>query len=89
MLPHELKPEHFNGYPPEARKLAVRYLVALQGLPLSFVPNLLREAIYYRSRRKAPAFKHGDYKPTFAYDLIPLPLDSVQKRVELVVAAVG
>jgi hypothetical protein len=47
MLPRELKAEHFNGYPPEARKLAVRYLVALQGLPLSFVPNLLREAIYY------------------------------------------
>jgi hypothetical protein len=47
MLPRELKPEHFNGYTPEARKLVTNYLAALQGLPLSFVPNLLREAIDY------------------------------------------
>jgi hypothetical protein len=47
MLPRELKPEHFNGYPPEARKLITQHLAALQGLPLSFVPNLLREAMDY------------------------------------------
>jgi hypothetical protein len=47
MLPGELKPEHFNGYPPEARKLITHYLAALHELPLSFVPNLLREAIDY------------------------------------------
>jgi hypothetical protein len=47
MLPSDLKPEHFSRYPPEARNLLTRYLAALQQLPLSFVPNLLREAIDY------------------------------------------
>lgn len=47
MLPRDLKPEQFSGYPPEARKLVTNYLGALQRLPLAFVPNLLREAIDY------------------------------------------
>jgi hypothetical protein len=47
MLPRDLKPEHFAGYPPEARKLANSYLAALQQLPLSFLPSLLRELIDY------------------------------------------
>src|SRR5579864_816008 len=47
MLPRELRAEQFNGYPPEARKLVTNYLGALQRLPLSFVPSLLREAIDY------------------------------------------
>lgn len=45
MLPHELKPAHFAGYPPEARKLIANYLATLQQLPLSFLPGLLRELI--------------------------------------------
>jgi hypothetical protein len=47
MLPADLKPEQFTGYPPEARKLVTNDLVALQRLPLSFLPSLLREAIDY------------------------------------------
>jgi len=47
MLPSDLKPEQFSGYPPEARKLVTNYLGALQRLPLSFLPSLLREAIEY------------------------------------------
>ena len=47
MLPSDLKPEQFNGYPPEARKLVTGYVETLQGLPLSFVPSLLREVIDY------------------------------------------
>jgi hypothetical protein len=47
MLPRDLKPEQFNGYPPEARKLVTGYISALQRLPLSFVPSLLREVIDY------------------------------------------
>jgi hypothetical protein len=47
MLPRELKPEQFESYPPEARKLVVNYLGTLQRLPLSFVPGLLREIIDY------------------------------------------
>ena len=38
MLPADLKPEHFNGYPPEAKKLVTNYLSALQRLPMSFLP---------------------------------------------------
>jgi hypothetical protein len=47
MLPRELKPEQFTGYPPEARKLATANIAALQQLPLSFLPGLLREVIDY------------------------------------------
>jgi hypothetical protein len=47
MLPSDLKPEQFNGYPPAARKLVTGYVGALQHSPLSFVPSLLREVIEY------------------------------------------
>jgi hypothetical protein len=47
MLPRDLKIEQFAGYPPEARKLAVEHLRALQQLPSSFLPSLLREVIDY------------------------------------------
>ena len=47
MLPRDLKPEQFKGYPPEARKLVTGYIGALQRLPLSFLPSLLREVIDY------------------------------------------
>lgn len=47
MLPKDLKPEHFRGYPPEARKAVVDHLGAIKQLPLSFLPSLLREAISY------------------------------------------
>lgn len=47
MLPRDLKPEQFNHYPPEARKLATEYLDSLKPLPLSFLSSLLRELIDY------------------------------------------
>ena len=47
MLPRDLKPGQFAGYPPEARKIVTNYLATLQQLPLSFVPSLLRELIDY------------------------------------------
>jgi hypothetical protein len=47
MLPRDLRPEQFSGYPPEARKLVTNYIAALQRLPLSFLPSLLRESIEY------------------------------------------
>jgi hypothetical protein len=47
MLPRDLKPDVFSSYPPEARKLVTNYLGALQRLPLSFLPSLLREVIEY------------------------------------------
>ena len=47
MLPIDLKPEQFKDYPPEARKLVTEYVGALQRLPLTFVPSLLREVIDY------------------------------------------
>jgi len=50
MNPVDLKPEQFNGYPPEARKLVVLHLAALRQLPLSFLVSLLREAIDYDYR---------------------------------------
>ena len=50
MQPGDLKPDHFAGYPPEARKLMVAHLDVLRRLPLSFVPSMLREAIDYDYR---------------------------------------
>jgi hypothetical protein len=47
MLPSDLKPEVFANYAPEARALVVAHLEVIRQLPLSFLPNLLREAIDY------------------------------------------
>src|ERR1700678_3692179 len=47
MLPRDLKAEQFAGYPPQAREVVAAHLGALQQLPLSFLPSLLREVIDY------------------------------------------
>ena len=47
MQPSDLKPEKFDGYPPEARKIVIHYLPTLRQLPLSFVPGLLRELVNF------------------------------------------
>ena len=47
MRPSELRSEQFNRYPPQARKLSTENLRVLRILPLSFLPNLLREIIDY------------------------------------------
>jgi hypothetical protein len=47
MKPSNLNPEAFASYPPQARRLIVTHLEVLQQLPLSFLPNLLREIIDY------------------------------------------
>ena len=47
MLPRDLKPEQFERYPTEAKKLVRNHVGTLQRLPLSFVPSLLREVIDY------------------------------------------
>jgi hypothetical protein len=57
MLPSELQPEQFNGYPPLARKLATDNIKTLRKLPLSFLPSLLREVIEYDY--KFPAERHA------------------------------
>jgi len=50
MLPGDLKPQSFSGYPPEARKLVLDFLAVLKRLPLAFLPGLLREVIDYDFR---------------------------------------
>jgi hypothetical protein len=47
MLPNDLKASQFAHYPPLARAQVTAHLDALQKLPLSFVPSLLREVIDY------------------------------------------
>jgi hypothetical protein len=47
MLPDQLSASSFNGYPPEARELAIKQIALLQRLPLAFLPLLLRELIVY------------------------------------------
>lgn len=50
MLPRDLQPGNFAGYPPEARKVITAHLEVLRRLPLSFLPSLLREAMDYDYR---------------------------------------
>jgi hypothetical protein len=47
MLPSQLTAASFNGYPPDARQLAIKQIALLQRLPLGFLPLLLRELIVY------------------------------------------
>jgi hypothetical protein len=47
MKPSDLQPEQFAQYPPEARKVILAHLDSVRQLPLSFLPNLLREVIEY------------------------------------------
>jgi hypothetical protein len=47
MLPDQLTPASFAGYPSEARQLAVKQIALLRRLPLAFLPLLLRELIGY------------------------------------------
>ena len=47
MLPNQLVPGSFDGYPAEARRLAASQIALLQRLPLGFLPLLLRELIVY------------------------------------------
>ncbi len=47
MLPPNLEPASFNAYPPQARQLAIQHLPLLRQLPLSFLPDLLRELIEF------------------------------------------
>jgi hypothetical protein len=69
MFPSDLKPEQFNGYPPEARKLVTAYVAALRRLPLSFLPSLLREAIEYDF--KFPAERRALEKELANLDSLP------------------
>lgn len=57
MLPRDLTPGIFSKYPPEAQRVVIAHLPALQQLPLSFVPSLLREVIDYDYR--FPAERHA------------------------------
>ena len=47
MLPTSLRAEQFDGYAPKAKQLAVSHIAILQRLPLSFLPNLLKQVIDY------------------------------------------
>ena len=69
MLPSELKPEQFSGYPPEARKLVEAHIGALRRLPLSFLPSLLREAIEYDY--KFPAERRAIDKELASLESLP------------------
>jgi hypothetical protein len=64
MLPDQLTPESFAGYPLQARELAIRQIAILRRLPLAFVPLLLRELIVYDW--KFPA-ERVDLDRQFAY----------------------
>lgn len=47
MLPRDLQAVQFAAYPAQARQLAVAHLDLFRQLPISFLPNMLREIIDY------------------------------------------
>jgi hypothetical protein len=47
MIAQPLREQQFQGYPPEARKVATSNIGLLQQLPIAFLPLLLREVIVY------------------------------------------
>jgi hypothetical protein len=47
MIVQRLSEQQFQGYPPEAKKVATSNIGLLQQLPLAFLPLLLREVIVY------------------------------------------
>jgi len=47
MIAQQLREQQFQGYPPEARKVATSNIGLLQQLPIAFLPLLLREVIVY------------------------------------------
>lgn len=47
MEPKQLTADTFKNYPPKGRALALANLTLLQGLPLGFVPFLLKDAIIF------------------------------------------
>lgn len=64
MLPKDLSPESFRGYPAEAKRLAASHIALLRRLPLGFVPLMLRELILYDW--KFPA-ERKDIERQFSY----------------------
>jgi hypothetical protein len=47
MIAQRLTEQQFQGYPPEAKRVATSNIALLQQLPLAFLPLLLREVIVY------------------------------------------
>src|ERR1700677_43349 len=47
MIAQQLREQQFEGYPPQAKKIASSNIGLLQQLPLAFLPLLLREVIVY------------------------------------------
>jgi len=89
MLPRDLKPEQFAGYPPEARKLVTSYLVTLRQLPVSFLPSLLRELIDYdfkfpaeRRAREKELANLGSFSPDQVKELLQA-FDQIRLSPEL------
>ncbi|SPE41037.1 conserved hypothetical protein [Candidatus Sulfopaludibacter sp. SbA3] len=74
MLPNQLTPASFAGYPPQARQLATKQIALLQRFPLAFLPLLLRELIVYDW--KFPS-ERADLGRQFTY-LQALPASALQ-----------
>ncbi len=47
MLPSEIRPEQFKGYPPLARQVAVGHIELFRQLPLAFAPLILQQLEQY------------------------------------------
>src|SRR6185437_12234917 len=74
MFAGQLKPEQFDGYPPEAKRLAASHIALLRQLPLGFLPLLLKELIVYDWKFPAER-KELDKQFTYLASLSPAQFD--------------
>ncbi|HXR78023.1 MAG TPA: hypothetical protein VN737_18730 [Bryobacteraceae bacterium] len=74
MIAGQLKPEQFDGYPPEAKRLATSHIALLRQLPLGFLPLLLKELIVYDWKFPAER-KELDKQFTYLASLSPAQFD--------------
>ena len=70
MLPTQLKADHFERFPPEAKEIATKYVALLRQLPLCFEPLLLRELIVYDWKFPVER-KELDHQLSFLQSLSP------------------
>jgi hypothetical protein len=81
--PHELKPESFSQYPPQARSFAIKHLTALRQVPLPLLPVYLCEIIDYdwrfplEQRRLIVQFDYLDTLQTAAFAALMAPFAAV------------
>jgi hypothetical protein len=79
MQPSQLKPEYFANYPPLGREVALHEIDLLRGLPLSYLPLLLKEINAY-DWRFPPERHEVDAQCAYLRGLSPSQIQDAMKQ---------